>query len=244
MSRYDKDKNLDALFRAYVEGGERPSADITREAKRVLEGDGTVRAGARVPVPVKAGGSSDSCGGMSSRNLVIACAAGLFLLAAVILLLWYFISGAGGTGTLAIDGYGRVNSAQLTEKTAVYTEKEFLPFIEEDSVTAYKEYFLKENPEGTDEAVVYYVEYTANGGIAARLYVEVGDIVFDRLDDYKDLGGRYDGKNATYFIKREPAEERSMLYFSHGNYSYNLTLATAGEKKVDDAVSIIDNSFE
>ena len=139
-----------------------------------------------------------------------------------------------------------VSLSALTEKESAYEEKEFLPFIEKDSVTVYKEYALKENAENyrAGDVVAYYLEYTFQNGIRGKLYVEAENVFLDNLASYKLFEIEQKTERNTYYIDDTDVNKKiSYFYFSHGSYGYNLEVSTVEESEIKTILQNIDNSF-
>ena len=135
-----KDEQLNALFREYVEEEKSPPESVTLKAKQLM-GKETERVEEVVPAL-----AAEAEGGtVGEKRRLINTKALYFAIAAValligILLIWRF---AAKPQEFPLR-LSPVSLSALTEKESAYEEKDFLPFIEKDSVTVYKEYALKE----------------------------------------------------------------------------------------------------
>lgn len=237
-----KDEQLNALFREYVEEEKSPPESVTLKAKQLM-GKETERVEEVVPA-LAAEAEGGTVGGkrrlINTKALYFAIAAAALLIG--ILLIWRFTAKP-QEFPLRLSP---VSLSALTEKESAYEEKEFLPFIEKDSVTIYKEYALKENAENyrAGDVVAYYLEYTFQNGIRGKLYVEAENVYLDNLASYKLFESEQKTERNTYYIDDTDVNKKvSYFYFSYGSYGYNLEVSTVEESEIKTILQNIDNSF-
>ena len=140
--RKGKDEKLGALFREYIGESEAPPPQVMQAAKQALE-EQSVAEFAEEPVAVAAGGR----GHFTPRRKAEIGVLLAVVVCAVALLVYYLLSHfVFSAGTLSLDW------TQLDKVSAEYTEKEFVPFVKENSVTQYDEFLLNEDSP-------YYEEY-------------------------------------------------------------------------------------
>lgn len=237
-----KDEQLNNLFGAYVGETERPPERVTDSAKQYMQKK-AVSVEACEPALAAEIGVTGKQPVRSVRNTTLIWVCAAFLLIGAILITFFLLHN--NNDTLSLQKYSRIERSQLTESSMPYSKQEFLPFIEGDEVTVYKEYSLTEDVDlyKKGDVVLYYIEYTEQADTQARLYVETDNINFDELDGYKSLESYPEFENATFYIGTDAADNLTYVHFLHGTYSYNLTIHTTLQTLILTILENIDNSF-
>ncbi|MGN0813533.1 MAG: hypothetical protein ACI4MQ_08515 [Candidatus Coproplasma sp.] len=238
-----KDEELNALFRAYVEEEESPLESVTDKAKKYMQKQ-PKRIAVKEPILVTENGTGGDKTGRHAKNMwLIWVSCGVFLFIVALFFLWYFLS-ANGDPFTSIDKFSIVSRSQLTETSATFSEQEFIPFINSEDVVEYKEYSLtNDNTHQNREVVLYYLEYTEQENTQAKLYVEVGGLNFDELNNYKQLNEYQKFENVTYYVGFETEDSLTYIYFLHDIYSYNLSINTTSETSIQIILEHINNSY-
>lgn len=238
--KIEKDEQLDALFSDYMQGGKMPSADVTRKAKKYMEAEREAET-AVVPAAMTVGGKTTGQSGMKTAQKKILFLGAFLILIVTIALVFYHATK--GPAEIVPNTTASLASAQLTEVSAGYRDHEFIPFVNENSVSVYKEYALKENTERYNKAdvVVFYVEWKTADAVLVSTFVESDGIQWVDLSDFKQLtnektlGGilfRYDvGKNDC------------LCYFTREDYGYNIRIGTENDETVNTILLDIAMSF-
>ena len=214
-----KDEELNALFRAYVEEEESPLESVTDKAKKFMQQQ-PERIAVTEPVLATENGTGGDKTGRHTKNMwLILVYCGVFLFVVALSFLWYFLSTNGGP-LASINKLNIVSRSQLSETSATFSEQEFIPFINSKDVVDYKEYSLtNDNDHQNREVVLYYLEYTEQANTQAKLYVEVGGLDFDELNNYQQLNEYQRFENITYFVGFEMESSLTYIYFLHDIYS-------------------------
>lgn len=237
-----KDEQLNNLFGAYVGETERPPEKVTDSAKQYMQKK-AVSVEACEPALAAEIGVTGKQPVRSVRNTTLIWVCAAFLLIGAILITFFLLHN--NNDTLSLQKYSRIERSQLTESSMPYSKQEFLPFIEGDEVTVYKEYSLTEDVDlyKKGDVVLYYIEYTEQADTQARLYVETDNINFDELDSYKSLESYPQFENADFRVGTDFEDNLTYVHFLHDAYSYNLTLHTTLKASVEEILRNIDNSF-
>ncbi len=236
----NKDKQLDALFSDYMQSGKTPSADVTRKAKEYME---TTREAETATVPVAeavGGGTSAQTGRKQTQGKIIFLGAFLVLIVTIALVFYYATKTPAGSAPITTASLA---SAQLTEVSAGYRDHEFLPFVDENSVSVYKEYALKENTERYNKAdiVVFRVEWETADGIPVTTFVEADGIQWNELSSFKQLTNEktLEGISFRYGV----SENFCLCYFTREEYGYNIRIGTENDESVNNILTDIATSF-
>ncbi len=236
IMRKGKDEKLGALFREYIGESEAPPPQVIQAAKQALE-EQSVAEFAEEPVAVAAGGR----GHFTPRRkaeigvllAVVVCAAALL----VYYLLSQFVFSA---GTLSLDW------TQLDKVSAEYTEKEFVPFVKENSVTQYDEFLLNEDSpyyeEYEGEIVLYYVQYESYG-IIVDLFIEIDGFSLDALEGYEEIEDDYPADDLILYIELDDISESTYVYFAFDVYQYFFEIHTLDEDLIYAVLEEIVFSF-
>ena len=192
MKKY-KDEQLNALFGTYLEEGKIPDGRVTEKAKRVLEerrSAQTVWAAEPVLVGSAATGHTASALHMSKRRKAETGILAAVLGCALLLLGWVLCLQLFSSGPIVF------NWSQLSKVTGTvnYEQKDFLPFVAEDSVNRYDEYELNEESpyyeEYEGDIVLYYVQFESYG-VMVDIFIEVAGFELDSLDGYLETDDYY-----------------------------------------------------
>ncbi|MGN1094019.1 MAG: hypothetical protein ACI4SC_03475 [Candidatus Neoclostridium sp.] len=237
-----KDEKLDRLFTEYVEQNEKPSENVMLKAKEYMK-KSPERVAATSPVRVAAAGAGGERAQNPKKNVqFIVLLTGIIAVAIVVLALMQLIN---STAPSPASVNGTISRAQLTEISKLYEQKDFLPFVEAETVTEYKEYALTQRVENHEEGdvVVYYVEYARSDAVAARLNVKVSDIAFDELSYYETLTDYYEAGGIVFGVSAEKVSGNTYVYFSKGDYVYCLTVETDGQTQIETILDHIAECF-
>lgn len=244
MKKY-KDEQLDALFGTYLEEGKNPDSRVTEKAKRALEerrSVQTVWAAEPAPVGSAATGHTASVSHMSKRRKAETGILAAVLGCALLLLGWILCLQLFSSKTIVL------NWSQLSKVTGTvnYEQKDFLPFVSEDSVNQYDEYELNEESpyyeEYEGDIVLYYVQFESYG-VMVDIFIEVPGFELDSLDGYLEIDDYYGEEEPYLYLAIDEEADRTYAYFSFDIYSYYLEIYTAEESLVYDIMVDIIYSF-
>ena len=229
-----KDERLEALFSDYLSEKESPSINVTLKAKEYLRGRRARAAVAERAAVTDTGDTVVTDGALGNRRIAAYC--GAFLLAIAILIAVIML---GNTGDSTPPGDGFLQSVMssgvsgLESRTAEYSAKEFIPFVDAASVSEYREYSeSKKASSEPDEgkAVAYYLEYTVDG-VKTRLYVKEAGAA-----ESSDAG-------SPQLVQKVNDKELFRYGFSHDGYVYYFEFDTSDKRAIGEIVGKIKKSF-
>ena len=235
--RKGKDEQLGALFREYIKDSVAPPPQVTQEAKDLLEGRQPVSALAEQPVAVTAGGRGHMTPRRKAEVIVLLAA---FACAAALLVYFVLTQFVFRAGTISYDW------TQLEKVSSEYTEKEFVPFIKENSVTKYDEFALNEDSpyyeEYEGDIVLYYLEYESFG-VKVSLFIEIDGFSLDMLEGYQEIGEDYAADDIILYVELDDIQERTYVYFAFDFYQYYFEIHTLDEEIIYAVLEEIVFSF-
>ena len=245
MVKKYKDEQLDALFGTYLEEGKIPDGRVTEKAKQALaerRSVQTVWAAEPVPAGSAATGHTASVSHMSRRRKAETGILAAVLGCALLLLGWILCLQLFSSEPIVL------NWSQLSKVTGTvnYEQKDFLPFVSEDSVNQYDEYELNEESpyyeEYEGDIVLYYVQFESYG-VMVDIFIEVAGFELDSLDEYLEIDDYYGEEEPYLYLAIDEEAGRTYAYFSYDIYSYYLEIYTADESLVYDIMIEIIYSF-
>ena len=239
--KFEKDKRLESLFSEYVQDEKMPSVSVISEAKEYMNKQ-RVEEKVAIPATATAGGESSSNSGSIPGNRKIFYAAAIILLATAISLICYFTMKKPVGFDFFADS-ASVSSEQLSETPLEYSDKSFLPFVNEYSVTEYKEYVLTDEVGSYAEGdvVVYYISFNTSDDISVSVYVEATGIYLEDLDKYKQIATQKELAGITFYFNSD--KDDSLCYFFHNDFGYNITIGTNERSVADGILTYISESF-
>lgn len=231
-----KDEKLNNLFSDYVQEEQLPPESVTANAAEFMRTNAQKQKSA-VAVPIAETAEGSERGGNAERKkYIIAIAAAFVVLVLCAVLICYAIANP-KLDSEPFDLATSVEREQISEEqlqetsdegTATSDERRIPAFVEQNSITEYKEYALTEavGDYSTGEIVLRYLEFSV-AEKQAKLYVESENIYFDELAFYKGYEAdlTYSGINFLYGIDKEQAA--AYVYFQVDSYGYNLELNTS-----------------
>lgn len=248
----EKDKRLKSLFSEYVQNEEMPSTKVTQTAKEYLNKQ---RVTQNVTVTATATAETNNVSGgqnifKSNKNILYIAAFVIFAIAVTLIL--YFTTKKSSKIDFLV-GASPVTQDQLSETTAEYSDKGFLPFVNTDEVTDYKEFALKREVNSNNangetvtyyngDAVVYYISFDTTENVEVSVYVEANGIYLTDLNKYKHAKTEKDFDGIKFFIESE--QNRSICYFHHNNFGYNLMINTSDQRITNEVLTYISDSFK
>lgn len=244
MKKY-KDEQLEKLFGTYLAEGKSPDSRVTEKAKRALvEGKSAETVWAVEPVAAGSVGTgySASVPHMSKRRKAETGILAAVLGCALLLLGWILCLQLFSSETIVL------NWSQLSKVTGTvnYEQKDFLPFVSEESVNQYDEYELNEESpyyeEYEGDIVLYYVQFESYG-VMVDIFIEVEGFELDSLDGYLEIDDYYGEEEPYLYIATDEEAGRTYAYFSYDIYSYYLEIYTAEESLIYDIMEEIIYSF-
>ncbi len=244
MKKY-KDEQLDALFGAYLKEGRSPDDRVTERAKRALsEGKSvqTVWAAESVLAGECGTGHANLAPHMSKRRKAETGILAAVLGCALLLLGWVLCLQLFSSGPIVF------NWSQLSKVTGTvnYEQKDFLPFVAEDSVSQYDEYELNEESpyyeEYEGDIVLYYVQFESYG-VMVDIFIEVAGFELDSLDGYLEIDDCYGEEDPYLYIATDEEAGRTYAYFGYDIYTYYLEIYTTEESLIYDIMEEIIYSF-
>lgn len=237
-----KDERLDSLFSDYMSEKESPSINVTLKAKEYMrQQKAKVAVTERVAV-TDTGDAVVTDGALGNRRIAAYC--GAFLLTILLLTAVILIGNMKGNASPSDGFLQSVMSSGVSElegRTAEYSAKEFIPFVEESSVSEYREYAEKKKTASDPEdgkTVAYYLEYTVDG-VKTRLYVQENGAV----DSSEASDGTSVVADISQFMQKANEKDPSRYGFSHDGYIYYFEFETTDRKAIDQIVGKIKKSF-
>ncbi len=217
-----KDEQLDKLFSKYAEEGKQPDRRVQTAAKQALKQEQTVAEFETSPVTAGTGGAAH--GIFSRKRNIVGAAVALCIIAAAILI-YLIVQFSFSQRSIRLDW------TQLNKVSAAgaYSEKEFAPFVSEESVNAYDEYELSddslyyEDYEG--DIILYYLQYESYGTVI-ELYIEIDGFELDALEGYLDIENDYEADELLLYIETDDIYERTYVYFEYDFYRYYFEIHT------------------
>lgn len=240
MKDHDKkDEELSALFCAFVEEKQSPPPSITQKAKALMNGNVAETAKEEI-LSQSTGGESVSRGNSSNKKSSYYLAAAVLALLSAMLFLLYAIR----QPSLSLIGSTPLERSALTERTTEYSEKDFLPFIEKNSVTCYTEFSLKEDADRyhANDVVAYYLEYRTEG-VSLFLYVESKGVYLTETNDYKQARALHKYDKISFRVDTDSKQTFALCYFTHDRYGYNLGILSADKEKIEGILKTINELF-
>ena len=218
----NKDQRLDELFSEYVQSEQMPSENVTFAAKEYMQRN-HVTEKAVVPANATADGNFANNRSAQYTNKMLYFAA-LFVIVLAVSLLCYFLTKRNNEYLMSAS---QISTEQLTQTTPEYKQTSFLSFVDENSVTDYKEYRLKQEVKDyhKNDAVMYYVAFNTANNIAVRVYVEVKDIYCAELSNYKQSDTKQKMDGIVLYCTAQSDE--TLYYFNYNNFGYNITIGTS-----------------
>ena len=118
-----------------------------------------------------------------------------------------------------------------------------MPFVNEYSVTEYKEYVLTDEvgSYAKGDVVVYYISFNTSDDISVSVYVEANGIYFEDLDKYKQIATQKELAGITFYFNSD--KDDSLCYFFHNDFGYNITIGTNERSVADGVLTYISESF-
>ena len=244
--RKNKDEKLNELFRECLSSGKMPDERVTENARRLLEEreqeyelsaalapaaaaqpSAPVHAGDVVdftPAAAGAGRGAPRISPLRKREVVILAAVlGCVLLLAAVYFLTQLLYPA---ANIVFD---RTQLSKVTQDE-VYTEKDFLPFVKENSVLKYEEFgFSEESPyyeEYADDIILYYLQFESYG-VTVDMLIEIDGFTLEELEKYLEIENEYEADDFMLYLEVDEIEECSYVYFFFDIYQYYLEIHTA-----------------
>ncbi len=178
--RKNKDEKLNELFRECLSSGKMPDERVTENARRLLEEreQEYELSAALAPAAAGAGRGAPRISPLRKREVVILAAVlGCVLLLAAVYFLTQLLYPA---ANIVFD---RTQLSNVTQDE-VYTEKDFLPFVKENSVLKYEEFgFSEESPyyeEYADDIILYYLQFESYG-VTVDMLIEIEVFTLEEL---------------------------------------------------------------
>jgi len=235
----EQDEKLNSLFKNYISEEESPDESVTDKAMEFMSSAEREK----VPLSVTAGaeGTSSSSRGDGRKYSLIITAGVLLILCA---LLVYVFSSSNRLSDLTSAPAQTVAREQLSEApldlSSPTAGKSLFPFISEETIKSCKEYSLKEEVAdySAGEAVIYYVEYTAEGK-DVRLYAEADGIYSDELSAYKEYEQAQLHSETIFYYETDEEANVSYVYFKGESFGYNMQLSTADKTVLEKILSDI-----
>ncbi len=237
--REKKDEELNTLFRAFVAERQSPPPSVSQKAKLLMGGKVAETAKEEI-FSHAAGGEGVFRGRTAKRQLGYSLAAALLALLSATLFLLYAIR----QPSLSLIGSTPLERSALTERTTEYSEKDFLPFIEKNSVTCYTEFSLKEDADRyhANDVVAYYLEYRTEG-VSLFLYVESKGVYLTETNDYKQARALHKYDKISFRVDTDSKQTFALCYFTHDRYGYNLGILSADKEKIEEILKTINELF-
>lgn len=236
-----KDELIGSLFAEYVEESDLPPEEVTLKARKFLQ-KSPERVEVRTPVYAEERKGGESTHRARKIPAPVFILAGIMIIVAVALIIAHALN---GNNPLTTSNFNIVSRAQLAEITRAYARKDFLSFVESDSVTVYKEYALTEKVSNHNqgEVVAYYLEYAETDDVSARLYVENNFIALDELTYYEDMTGSYSARKITFKVNGDATDNLTYVYFTYGDYTYYLIIGASRQADIETILDRIDGNF-
>lgn len=220
--RKNKDEKLNELFRGYASSAKMPNERVTENARRLLEEKEKVPELSLVPAAAGTGGGTPHFSLLRKREIrLLAAVLGCVLLVAAYLLSLLLSSGS----NIVLD------RTQLANVTAgdTYTEKDFVPFVKENSVLKYEEFGLSEESpyyeEYSEDVILYYLQFESYG-VTVDLLIEIDGFTLDELEGYQEIEDDYEADDIVLYIELDDIAEHTYVYFSFDAYQYYLEIHT------------------
>lgn len=243
----EKDERLESLFSDYMSGKESPSINVTLKAKEYMRQQKSKVAVTERAAVTDTGDVFGSDAVPQNRRIAAYCGAFLFVIA--ILTAVILIGNMNEKKPAAGDGFLQsvmaASGSELEVRTAEYSAKEFIPFVEKSSVSEYREYSEKrstvseaQDSQESGKAVAYYLEYTVDG-VRTRLYVEesrVENSVSSSVPSMNEDG-------IPQLVQKANAKDPSCYGFSRDGYIYYFEFETTDKKAINEILDKIRKSF-
>lgn len=226
--RKNKDEKLNELFRECLSSGKMPDERVAENARRLLEEreQEYELSAALAPAPAAAGAgrSAPRISPLRKREVVILAAVlGCVLLLAAVYFLTQLLYPA---ANIVFD---RTQLSNVTQDE-VYTEKDFLPFVKENSVLKYEEFgFSEESPyyeEYADDIILHYLQFESYG-VTVDMLIEIDGFTLEELEKYLEIENEYEADDFMLYLEVDEIEECSYVYFFFDIYQYYLEIHTA-----------------
>lgn len=221
--RKNKDEKLNELFRGYASSAKMPNERVTENARRLLEEKEKVPELSLVPAAAGAGGGTPHFSLLRKREIrLLAAVLGCVLLLVAAYLLSLLLSSG---SNIVLD------RTQLANVTAgdTYTEKDYVPFVKENSVLKYEEFGLSEESpyyeEYSEDVILYYLQFESYG-VTVDLLIEIDGFTLDELEGYQEIEDDYEADDIVLYIELDDIAEHTYVYFSFDAYQYYLEIHT------------------
>ena len=110
-----------------------------------------------------------------------------------------------------------------------YENKDFVPFVQENTVTHYDEFGLSEESpyyeEYAGDVILYYVQYQSYG-VTVDMLIEIDGFTLDELGGYQEIEDDYEVDDIVLYIELDDIAERTYVYFAFDTYQYYLEIHT------------------
>lgn len=239
----EKDERLDSLFSEYAQSEKMPSENVTSPAKEYLNKQRKPEK-IRVATPATAGNEGTVRPIRTYKSGTIFYITAFVLFAIVITVVCYFSAKKSDRRDF-LSYPTTVTSDKLSEANGTeYTDKNFLPFIDDASVNEYREYVLTEKVGTFDkgDVVVYYVLFATSENVAVSLYVEEKGFYWAALDEYKHMTTETEVDGITVFVNSDAVH--SKCYFSYNDFGYNISIHTNDNGIANEILSYISESLK
>ena len=119
-----------------------------------------------------------------------------------------------------------------------------MPFVNEYSVTEYKEYVLTDEvgSYAKGDVVVYYISFNTSDDISVSVYVEANGIYLEDLDKYKQIATQKELAGITFYFNSD--KDDSLCYFNYNNFGYNIKIDTTDRSVANGILTFISDSFK
>lgn len=219
--RDKKDEKLNELFREFAESGKMPDERVTQSAKQILECPETVPELALAPATAGARGGSPFTARRKQQIILV----GVIMLAALLVVFYLLSRFFASASNIVLDW------SQLYKITDgdTYENKDFVPFVQENTVTHYDEFGLSEESpyyeEYAGDVILYYVQYQSYG-VTVDMLIEIDGFTLDELGGYQEIEDDYEVDDIVLYIELDDIAERTYVYFAFDTYQYYLEIHT------------------
>lgn len=216
-----KDEKLNELFREYAESGKTPDERVTEDAKHLLECPEAVPELALAPAVAGARGGSPFTARRKQQIVIL----GVIVLAALLLVFYLLSQFFASASNIVLDW------SQLYKITDgnTYPDKDFVPFVQENTVTHYDEFGLNEESpyyeEYAGDVILYYVQYESYG-VTVDLLIEIDGFTLDELGGYQEIENDYEVDDIVLYIEPDDITGITYLYFAFDMYQYYFEIHT------------------
>lgn len=216
-----KDEKLNELFREYAESGKMPDERVTEDAKHLLECPEAVHELALAPEVAGARGGSPFTARRKQQIVIL----GVIVLAALLLVFYLLSQFFASASNIVLDW------SQLYKITDgnTYPDKDFVPFVQENTVTHYDEFGLNEESpyyeEYAGDVILYYVQYESYG-VTVDLLIEIDGFTLDELGGYQEIENDYEVDDIVLYIEPDDITGITYLYFAFDMYQYYFEIHT------------------